>query len=83
MNIEKRKNTIINTIKLSSLQGGNVFHFANISFDDALKEDAVDIVVSGGKDGRIQIAAIKDGLLLQRDECHKVCTLNTTMILDL
>ena len=83
MNIEKRtKDKKQTEITLKNLKGGDVFHFANISFENALKEDAIYSIVSGGKDTRVQIQNVTDGLLLMRDDCHKACKLNTTMILD-
>jgi len=83
LNIEKRnKEKKQDTISLKNLKGGDVFHFANISFESALKEDAIYSVVSGGKESRVQISCVADGLLLMRDDCHKVCQLNTTMVLD-
>ncbi|MCK5020125.1 MAG: hypothetical protein KAS32_23930 [Candidatus Peribacteraceae bacterium] len=70
--------------KLSKLSGGNVFHFADIDFDTAIQEDAVYMVVNGIKDkeSRIQIANLKDGLLLMRDDCHRVCKLKAQIAVD-
>ncbi|WP_299075492.1 hypothetical protein [uncultured Paraglaciecola sp.] len=83
MNIEKRKSEKKDTsVVLKSLAGGDCFHFSAVSFEDALKEDAIYFVVAGGKEGRTQIANLKDGLLLQRDDCHKVLKLKTCITVD-
>ena len=82
MNFERRQKKTISSVKLSTLKGGTVFHFANILFDNAIKEEAIYKVVSGGKDNRVQIVALIDGLLLQRDGCHNVCELNATLVFD-
>ena len=83
MRIEKREQDRPDaTVLLKNLKGGDVFHFAADSFDGALKCDAIYMVVSGGKESRIQITNLKDGLLLQRDDCHKVILLNTSIVLD-
>lgn len=61
------------SVDLGSLNGGDVFRFANISAQRAIEEDALYMVVSGGKDERTQVSSLKDGLLLVRDNSHKVC----------
>ena len=81
MNFERRKKIPVdNSVRLDSLKGGAVFHFADMTYDTAVAEDAIFMVVAGGKDNRTQIACIKDGLLLQRDNCHKVCTVDVTLV---
>lgn len=83
MNIEKR---VIEekqaSVLLRTLVPSNVFHFATLTFDEAIAEDAVYMVVQGGKESRVQIVGIKDGLILQRDDTHKVCRLNASMVLN-
>jgi len=65
---------------LKAIKGGESFHFATDTIHQAISEDAIYFVVSGGKDDRVQIANLSDGLLLQRDGSHKVIKLNTKMI---
>jgi hypothetical protein len=66
-------------IALGAVSGGQCFYFASMSFQVAIEEKAIYMVVSGGKDSRIQIASLEDGLLLQRDDCHKVVRVKTKM----
>ena len=82
MNIEKRKKETVRSQKLSQLKSGDVFHFSYMPFEDALKEDDIYMTVAGGKDTRVQIVNLSDGLLLMRDGTHPVCKLSAGMILD-
>lgn len=81
MQLEVRQKEAAKT-SLGSIKPGDVFHFADITIGQAYSDDAVYIVLSGGKDGRIQIANVKDGLVLLRDDEHKVIKLNMTMVLN-
>lgn len=72
-------------IDLSSLEGGNVFHFGNITTEHAVAEDALYMVictpVNANKDGRVKITSMKDGLILERDGMHKVRYLPSAKVL--
>jgi len=72
MNIEIEYDVKDKSVLLSALKAGECFHFATTPFNDAINEDAIYIVVSGGKESRVQFANLKDGLLMQRDDCHRV-----------
>lgn len=68
-------------VDLGSLSGGDVFHFGNISTEIAVAEDALYMVVSGGKERSTQIVSSKDGLLLLRSDTYKVRYLPSARVL--
>jgi len=69
------------SVLLKTVEAGKCFYFSGISENDAVNENAVYMVVSGGKDSRVQIVNLYDGLLMQRDDCHNVVKIKLNMVL--
>jgi hypothetical protein len=59
-------------ISLGSTKSGQVFRFAFLSFEEALKEDAFFMVVEAPEKQGILVVNLKDGKQILRDKDHRV-----------
>jgi len=81
MDILTKKVDTDSPVLLSAISYGAVFHFASISFKDALAEDAFYIKMQGEKEGKVSIINIKDGLHLICDVSHLIYKVDAKFII--
>jgi hypothetical protein len=68
------------SVPLGNLKAGDVFRFAFLTFDEALKEDAFYLVMEAPekKDGTM-VVNLSDGRSMLRDKEHRVVRHNTQL----
>ena len=71
---EKAEKTTI----LKNVEKGSMIRFANISFEDALKEDLFYFVLSA-KDKRVKLLNLANVEEIERDETWEVCVHSAEM----
>lgn len=82
MKFETKTPTMDTSMHLGNMPSGDVFHFDTLSFQQALKEDAFYMVIQGGKEGRVKVVCLIDGLVQEFDKTHRVQSQTVTMVFD-
>lgn len=68
-------------VKLSKVKAGSCFIYPTTALSDAIKEEAVFMVVGTEKNSRIQFANVFDGLLMERDSDFPVVPVTTGIVI--
>lgn len=77
----KQPSVKLKTSALGNIAATEMFHFASLTFDEAMNEKAFYMVIQGGKDSRQKIVCLADGLVMERDDSHRVCIVSCDMVI--
>ena len=82
MKVEEKQLVEKEQYPLGTIAKGAVFYFTADGYQNAISENAIYMVVHGGKDDRVQIVNLHDGLIMQRDSCHFVTPLQSKIVIN-